>query len=78
MGHSEGMFTRNEELFETMCKSVICVRNTWIFGCDANMEPEELSKRIWFQMMGAVTVATEGEAGTCRANVAGSSVARNF
>ena len=43
---------------------MICVRDNWLIGCDANMEAEELSKHIWFQKFGSAIVATE-EAGTC-------------
>ena len=42
------------------------------------MEPEELGKSMWFQMVGAVLAATEDEAGTSRADVAGGSVTQNY
>ena len=42
------------------------VRKSWNSGCDANTEPEDLCKTLWFQMLGAVIVAAEDEAGTHR------------
>ena len=47
------------------------LRDTWIIGCDANIVPEETRKNVWFKKMEAVAVATEDEASTCSANVAG-------
>ena len=41
------------------------------------MEPEELNKNEWFQMLGAVIAATEDEADTCRANMTRSTVTRH-
>ena len=68
--HSEQMSTINEEMQNTVWKSMIGVDHSGILGCDANMEPEEQSQSIWFQMLEAVVVATEDEASTYRANVA--------
>ena len=67
----KGMSTRNEELQETVRQSVIGVEYSWITCCDAIMEPEVMSTHLWFHAPRAAIVATEDEAGTCRANVAG-------
>ena len=66
-----------EEMLETVWRSMLGVRYGWIIVCDANNETEELSKSQWFHMMVAVMVATEDEAGTYRAAVAGGSVEKN-
>ena len=39
---------------------MIGVKHSWIVGCDAHMEPAEMSKHIWFRKLAAVIVAAEG------------------
>ena len=50
-----------------MSKSVIRVEYSWIIGCDAQMEPEEIRKKD----------SPQGEASTNRATVARGSVTSN-
>ena len=41
--HSECVSPRTEELLETMWRSMIGVRYSWTFECDANIQPEVMS-----------------------------------
>ena len=48
---------------------------SWITGCDANMEPEEVSRSVRLRIVGAVIAATED---AYRDNLAGGSAIRNY
>ena len=46
--HSEGWTPKNEELMEAVVKQAITIGQPWPTACDANMDPEDVSKSWWF------------------------------
>ena len=63
--HSEGWTPRNEALLETALKQAKTTRHPWLMACNANMDPEDFEKTLWFQRERMHVVAPQ-EASTCR------------
>ena len=46
--HSEGWTPRNVALMEAVVKQARTTRHLWLVACDANMDPEDFKKSLWF------------------------------
>ena len=62
---SEGWSSRNEAPLEAVLKRTRTSKHPWLIACDANMDPEDFEKGLWFRKDQMYVMAPEGVS-TCR------------
>ena len=63
--HSEGWTPRNEAILEAVLKRAGTMKHPWLIAYDANMNPEDSEKSLWFRKDQMHVIAPEGVS-TCR------------